>query len=233
VSRIDVTGELRVERFHWTGFDVRGLLPAGWREQVTAVARRDASVRRFPRTPILSREDPQVTGVVRGRVHADVVKRELHWLYNLYHSEFAALARTHAREPVDTARDDRYGVVLNLQAGPSMRFECHVDSNPIAGVLFCTDHPAGTGGELVFAHDREAAGVAAVERDCSLIRPAAGQLVFFGGHDRPHYVRPLVGINDLRIAAVMNFYVPSCPESTRPKALNDHLFGVESGARRS
>ena len=38
------------------------------------------------------------------------------------------------------AADDRYGVVLNVQRGTKMRFECHVDSNPLTGLLFCTDH---------------------------------------------------------------------------------------------
>ena len=67
-----------------------------------------------------------------------------------------------------------------------MRFECHIDSNPLTGLLFCTDHL--TGGELVFAHDAEAADIAAVERDCSVIRPHAGHLIFFDARRHPHYV---------------------------------------------
>ena len=55
------------------------------------------------------------------------------------------------------ALDDRYGVVLNVQRGTAMRFECHVGSNPLTGLLFCTEHLAGAGGELVFAHDPAAA----------------------------------------------------------------------------
>ncbi len=52
------------------------------------------------------------------------------------------------------ARDDRYGVVLNVQRGPTMRFECHVDSNPLTGLLFCTKSPGGGGGlVLVGKHD--------------------------------------------------------------------------------
>ncbi len=58
------------------------------------------------------------------------------------------------------ARDERYGVVLNVQRGTAERFECHIDSNPLTGLLFCTDHPAG--GELVFAHDPDAASIDAV-----------------------------------------------------------------------
>ena len=89
------------------------------------------------------------------------------------------------------ARDDRYGVVLNVQRGTAMRFECHVDSNPMTGLLFCTDHVAGTGGELIFGNDPAAADVDAVERDCIVIRPHAGHLIFFDGRRHPHYARPL------------------------------------------
>ena len=83
------------------------------------------------------------------------------------------------------ARDDRYGVVLNVQRGTAMRFECHVDSNPMTGLLFCTDHVEGTGGELVFGNDPAAADIEAVERDCSVIRPHAGHLIFFDGQTAP------------------------------------------------
>jgi hypothetical protein len=39
---------------------------------------------------------------------------------------------------VYAAADERYGTVLNVQRGTAMRFECHVDSNPVTGLLFCT-----------------------------------------------------------------------------------------------
>ena len=58
-----------------------------------------------------------------------------------------------------------------------MRLECHVDSNPLTGLLFCTDHVRG--GELVVAHDTAAEGLAEIDRACSVIRPQAGQLIFF------------------------------------------------------
>jgi len=105
-----------------------------------------------------------------------------------------------------------------------MRFECHVDSNPLTGLLFCTDHRAG-GGELVFAHDPAATDVEAVDRDCTVIRPHAGHLIFFDGRRHPHYARPLADESDMQVVAVMNFYTESCPESTRPRELNRHLFG--------
>jgi len=209
--------------FHWITFDVNNLLPHRWQQEVIAVTR-EADYRNFPRTPLLSREAPGVKSIPRGRVHADQVRRRLPWLYQLYHGQFRELIGQWWAESVHTSADDRYGVVLNVQRGTGMRFEAHIDSNPVSALLFCTDHPAG-GGELAFAHDLDATDVAAINRDCSVIRPHAGHLVFFDGRERPHYARPLVVESDLRVLAAMNYYTDSYPESTRPRELNRHLYG--------
>jgi 2OG-Fe(II) oxygenase superfamily len=115
--------------------------------------------------------------------------------------------------------------VLNVQRGTTMRFECHIDSNPLTGVLFCTDHAGG--GELVIGHDADAADIAAVEEDCSVVRPHSGHLILFDARQHPHYARPLTAESDMRVVAVMNFYTESCPESTRPRELNRHLYGED------
>lgn len=209
-------------RFHWTTFDLTGYLPAGWQQDIGAAAV-EADFREFPRTPILSREATGVQRISRGRVHANQVRDRLPWLYEAYRGGILDMAGAACAEPVAAAADDRYGVVLNVQRGTSMRFECHVDSNPLTGVLFCTDHAAG--GELVVAHDTAATDISAVERDCSVIRPQAGHLVFIEGRGHPHYARPLGASGDMRVVAVMNFYTKSCPESTRPRELNRHLYG--------
>jgi hypothetical protein len=213
-----------LSRFHWTTFDLNGTLPAAWLEDVSEAAG-DADFREFPRTPVLSREAANVRRIRRGRVHADQVRKSLPWLYESYRSVFLELAREACAEPVMAAADERYGVVLNVQRGTAERFECHIDSNPLTGLLFCTNHPAG--GELVFAHNPDAASIDAVERDCSVIRPRAGHLIFFDARRHPHYSRPLITESDMRVVAVMNFYTESCPESTRPSELNRHLYGDE------
>ncbi len=100
---------------------------------------------------------------------------------------------------------------------------CVALSVPLTGLLFCTDHAAG--GELVIGHDATAAGIAAVERDCSVVKPRAGHLIFFDARQHPHYARPLAAASDMRVVAVMNFYTESFPETTRPGGLNRHLFG--------
>ena len=199
-----------------------GSLPPDWQREISTVAA-EADFREFPRTPVLSREAPEVLRIPRGRVHADQVRDRLPWLYQAYRGEFLNLAGEVSRERVMAARDDRYGIVLNVQQGTAMRFECHVDSNPLTGLLFCTDHSAG--GELVVAHDETAADIAAVDRNCSVIRPQAGRLIYFDARKHPHYARPLTAASGTRIVAVMNFYTESCPESTRPRELNRHLYG--------
>jgi hypothetical protein len=209
--------------FRWTTFDLASRLPANWRQDIAAAAA-DTVIREFPRTPILSREATDISHIRRGRVDADQVQKALPWLNELYQNDFLELARlAWPREPVEPARDDRYGIVLNVQRGTAMRFECHVDSNPLTGLLFCTDHREG--GELVFAHDKDAASVDAVEQDCSAIRPHAGHLIFFHGRENPHYTRPLTSESETRVVAVMNFYTEGWPESTRPPELNRHRFG--------
>jgi len=210
------------QRFRWTTFDLNDWLPSGWQQAVREAAA-TADIREFPRTPVLSRESPDVPYIARGRVHADQVRDRLPWLYKAYRNEILELANDITAEDVSAAQDDRYGVVLNVQLGTSMRFECHVDSNPLTGLLFCTDHPVG--GELVFAHSTGAAGTAGVDQDCSAIRPHAGHLIFFDARRHPHYSRPLTTASGMRIVAVMNFYTKSFPESTRPPELNQHLYG--------
>lgn len=209
-------------RFRWTTFDLNDWLPPGWQQDVAAAAAA-AEIREFPRTPVISRESREVQQIARGRVHADQVRYHLPWLFKAYRDDLLELARQVSIEPVSAAQDDRYGVVLNVQRGTGMRFECHVDSNPLTGLLFCTDH--GAGGELLIANDMEAEGVAGVDRNCSVIRPHAGHLIFFDARRNPHYARTLTAESETRIVAVMNFYTESCPESTRPRELNRHLYG--------
>jgi len=213
--------------FRWTTFDLNDWLPPGWQQDVFAAAE-TADIREFPRTPVISRESPEVQQIARGRVHADQVRDRLPWLYKAYRNEILELAKemTGRDKHVSAANDDRYGIVLNVQRGTRMRFECHVDSNPLTGLLFCTEHAAG--GELVVAHDTAALGLAEIDRNCSVIRPHAGQLIFFDARKYPHYARLLTDESETRIVAVMNFYTDDCPETSRPRELNRHLYGDDA-----
>ncbi len=222
---LSLTGSsVQLPTFRWTTYDVTDILPPDWQHQVETVTR-DAEFRAFPRTPVISREAEDVQRISRGRVHAAQVAERLPWLLRLYRSAFRELAQCAVAEKVFAAADERYGSVLNVQCGTDMRFECHIDSNPLSGLLFFSDHDLGAGGELIFAHDQDARSAAEIDRSCSVLRAQSGHLIFFDGRRHPHYVRPLADASGLRIVAVMNYYTASCPESTRPPELNRHLYG--------
>jgi hypothetical protein len=213
-----------LDMFSWATFDATLILPDGWQRDAVHAAD-EAEVRLFGRTPVISREADDVQQLVRGRVHADQVASELPWLRKLYRTDFRELGEQAIGRNVYAAADERYGTVLNVQRGPRMRFECHVDSNPLTGLLFCTNHGPGAGGELVFGNNKMARSRTDIERSCSVLRPQAGHVIFFDGRHYPHYVRPLEAANDIRVVAVMNYYTDECPESTRPPELNRHLYG--------
>ncbi len=173
-------------RFHWLTFDVSGLLPPHWQQEIIAVGAA-ADFRDFPRTPGLTREASAVRSISRGRVHAGQVRLQLPWLYELYHGHFLDLINGASDESVMTAADDRYGVVLNVQRGPSMRFECHVDSNPLSGLLFCTDHRQAA--NWCVAHDPDC-GRPGVHRARLLGHPAARRAPDLLRRTRPPALRP-------------------------------------------
>src|SRR5580700_9654604 len=116
--------------FRWTTFDLTGQLPADWQQAIGAAAA-TAEFDNFPRTPILSREAEDVEHIYRGRVRAAQVRQRLPWLEDLYREDFLALANEASSGDATPAHDDRYSLVLNVQRGIDMRFECHVDSNPL------------------------------------------------------------------------------------------------------
>ncbi|WP_353895552.1 2OG-Fe(II) oxygenase [Glycomyces tritici] len=106
-----------------------------------------------------------------------------------------------------------------------MRYEAHVDSNPLQGLLYVTDHPPGAGGELVVAQCYDASGITQIEENSAQIYPKAGYLVLFDARKHAHYVRSLRSSDAVRVVAAMNFYTPDSPESSRPTDLTKHLFG--------
>lgn len=215
-------------RFSWRVFDVEDLLPSGWREELLDLAVDQATQRTLQPRSVTSREgDPDLrlpVITVGGRVLTERVP----WLATLYRGWFREYAATCSNETVMTAVDDRYGINLNVQRGRRMRYECHVDSNPIEGLLYVTDHPRGSGGELVAANRRGVSSVKEVDEDCSVLHPEAGKLVFFDAREFAHYVRPLRDDDAVRAVVAMNFYTPASPESARPADLNEHLFGEKT-----
>jgi len=212
--------------FHWHSFDLRAELPAGWQIAILDVAENRARARTLVPTSVTSRESSADMEIAALTVGGKTVASELPWLYGLYCNRLRELAQEISPEPLSAAVDVRYAINLNVQRGRAMRYECHVDSNPIQGLLYVTDHPPGSGGELVVSNLGDVAGVEEVDRDATRIHPVAGYLVLFDARHHTHYVAGVERDDALRVVAAMNFYTPSCPESSRPTDLNDHLFGT-------
>jgi len=212
--------------FLWHAFDVRTVLPSGWAAQLVEFASANATPKVLTPTSVTSRESPGVASLAALTVGGRRVSEDLPWLFELYSGLFRDLGQRCIAEPLSLASDVRYAVNLNVQRGTEMRYEAHVDSNPLEGLLYVTSHPEGDGGELVVGNEPGTTGVDAIEKDCTRIYPVSGQLVFFDARNHAHYVAPLRHTTDIRVVVAMNFYTPSCPESARPSDLNRHL-GIE------
>lgn len=213
--------------FLWHCFDLRSELPDNWQRNILAVAERHAKKRTLVPTSVTSREENVSTEIPVLTVGGASVADELPWLYELYRSRFRDLAQALTTEEVQTADDIRYGINLNVQRGTNMRYECHVDSNPIQGMFYVTEHPPGSGGELVVSNVGDVNGKNAVDADATRIYPVAGYLVLFDARNHTHYVAGVCTTSGLRVAAAMNFYTPQAPESARPPDLDQHLFGSD------
>lgn len=215
--------------FSWSTAQVGGLLPDGWAEQLVAVAEKESVFRVLTASSVTSREQSPTTEIPSFTVDGNVLRQHAPWLTAMYHTTFRDFASRFAGEQVATSGNDLYGAVLNMQRGP-MRYECHVDSNPVQGLLYVTTHLPGDGGELIVARDSDAHSVEAVEADYDVIYPVSGHLHLFDARRWPHYVRPLRETSAVRVVVAMNFYTAESPESARPNDLNAHLFGLTDDA---
>jgi hypothetical protein len=211
--------------FGWHTFDLSDLLPEGWQDGLLAIANMKAVAKTLVPSSVTSREasvDLELPVLTVGGI---TLSEDAPWLYDLYVGMFRDLAQTVTLEPVVTALDRRIAINLNVQRGSTMRYECHVDSNPVEALLYVTSHPPGRGGELVVAHSHDAQSVSDVEQSAATLYPRAGYLVFFDARHHAHFVRPLTSDEDVRVVVAMNYYTPSCSEDDRPQDLNQHLFG--------
>ncbi|MFC4244872.1 2OG-Fe(II) oxygenase [Gryllotalpicola reticulitermitis] len=163
-------------------------------------------------------------------VDGDQLAREVPWLADLYRNWFADLAKTFGDLTVRASDNPKVALSLNVQSGPVDRYPCHVDSNPVEGLLYLTDCDVNTGGELVVGLDPDASSVEQVDANCALIYPRAGQLFFFDARRNAHYVRPMRQDGVTRAVVTMNYYTESCPEATRPPGLDEQLFVSADGA---
>ena len=215
-----------VSNFEYVEIDLSDQLPTTWSADLCFVAGRRAMERSLTPTSVTSREAPEVRSRPLLLVNGRVLREEAPWIYDLYQGIIRQHAEAYAGRPTYTAKRDIYAINLNVQWGDGMVYECHVDSNPIQGMLYTATLGPEDGGALVVSRNPEAKSIADVDKNCIEIYPKQDHLVLFDARTAPHYVRPMRG-GHARVAVAMNFYTDDSPESARPVDLSTHLFGSE------
>jgi hypothetical protein len=147
-------------------------------------------------------------------VTGDVISDELPWLDELYRTEFTAMASTVAGVPMVPSSSVVNGVNINVLVGRGARYENHLDSNPLTGVLFVTAHDSTVGGQLVFEPR---------DGDRVVVDPTPGVLALFDAREIPHSVTPLLADHGMRVSIPMNFFRADEGE-VRPEGLDDYLY---------
>ena len=155
--------------FQWTTINAVPLLPPGWSHQLVEIAERDSAFRLLETSSTTSREETPFLDIPSLTVDGELLNKGAPWLYELYRGLFRNLAAEIVGTSVECAKEDLYGAVLNVQRGSQMRYECHVDSNPLQGLLYVTSHAPGEGGELAVAANPNAHSVKEVDADCDVI----------------------------------------------------------------
>lgn len=198
-------------------------LPPYWQEDITECVAKYREWRYLSGESMTSRQRQlgSAADFVVGVADGKVVARELPWLIDLYRGRLLGLANNMSLGSYVCSDDERSSIngnVLPVGSG----YEWHVDTNPLTGLLFVTEHPAGSGGELVFRPDPVARP--AEEWEELVVRPRSGDLLLFDAREAAHHVRQVDGPHE-RITIPMNYYFADGP-AFRPDDLDDYLYGA-------
>jgi hypothetical protein len=203
-------------QFRYAEFDllVANYLPEGWQEQIFAVSNTYSRRIYLDGKSSTSREPKGTAGTDYEVVLGDVVYREIQWLYQLYEVKFSELASKIIGGKILLAPERSIGVNINILRGIGSRYEWHVDTNPLTGVLFVTSHTEEDGGQLLF---RGSSGDL-------IVQPKSGKLILFDAREIPHTVLPLKR-DTCRISIPLNYYTPECTaEKVRPADLDSYIY---------
>lgn len=207
--------------FRVFSFDMAALLPVGWVESVSRCLAEHAAAQDLRGESSTSRENASwadTRGLVPARaLVADgrAIRSVAPWLDSLYRGPFLEAANSLGDEKYECAHDLASGVNINAIAAGD-RYEWHVDSNPLTGVLFLSG--GHDGGDLVFRPDSD-------DGEWSLrITPEVGRLLLFDAREVAHTVEPVLG-NDRRVSVPMNYYVRGETQA-RPADLDRYLYGA-------
>lgn len=188
------------------------LLPRGWLNEVLRIVSEHEQKTILDGRSITSREPSGGVSIEVGVVSGNAIQRHLPWLFALYANELRVFASQVAGAEVYISTDLASSININILRGKRARYEWHVDSNPLTGLLFVTSHSASSGGELLFEKPPYR----------SVVRSVAGTFIAFDARTIPHTVTPLED-DGLRMSIPMNYYL-SPTDQSRPADLDSYLY---------
>lgn len=189
-----------------------GLLPSDWDEQVKKVAEENAYLVKLDGKSSTSREPENSKGATVFVVEGNIIFDKLNWLHNLYENELLELANNNFNNSYEISKGIANSININLLKGINARYEWHVDTNPLTGILYVTDHNESDGGELIFKLPNETVTV----------HPKKGLFILFDAREILHSVQPLTH-NSFRISIPMNYYLKGV-EQKRPEDLDTYIY---------
>jgi hypothetical protein len=189
-----------------------GLLPSGWYEDIIELAESKSYLVHLDGKSSTSREPSDSKGADVFVVDGESISNRLIWLDNLYKNELLNLADDSFENKFCISNSVENGVNINYLKGINARYEWHVDSNPLTGIMYVTNHNEGEGGELVFK----------VGESIQKVYPKSGTFILFDARELPHTVMPLK-TDTFRISVPMNFYLKNNVQE-RPLDLDTYIY---------
>jgi hypothetical protein len=189
-----------------------GILKENWIDEIKHVAENYSYYTKLDGKSSTSREPADSEGAEVYVVEGDTIADKLPWLHNLYQKEFLDFANSNFKGEYVFAENIKSGTNINLLKGKNARYEWHVDSNPLTGVLFVTTHNENDGGKLIFK----------LPNETITVYPKSGTLILFDARNIPHTVLPLQK-EDIRISIPLNYYIKGQPQ-TRPVDLDEYIY---------
>jgi hypothetical protein len=146
-----------------------------------------------------------------------VIAAELPAIMNMYRELIPAFMQTYIGLEMVPSRFERSAITLNLLRGQGCRYEKHVDSNSVTGLLFASTLTPEDGGALRLYYP----GAEPMD-----IYPSRGTFLLYDARWVPHEVMPLLR-DVVRLSLPMNYFLKTDIE-VRPEHLDDYIFGESS-----
>lgn len=191
-----------------------GILPKDWIAEITAAVERHPDLCTLDGKSSTSREPAGIEPIQICVVTGEIINKELLWLYDAYAGPLRKLAQELIGKELVVAVDMKNSVNINVLSGIGNRYERHVDSNPVTGLLYASTLREDDGGALIFEHSSGS----------DILYPRAGLFLAFDATATTHYVTSLKKpIN--RVSVPMNYYLAG-EKQRRPADLDTYLYKI-------